>query len=157
LHKKIAYFSLYCNLKIVRFFCRTLYNTLQPQVCVPMIEWLMHLKLIQLRCLLATVVISKKWQSLTKSVKSNYLGFTSGLTEFCNTSQPQTCVQVIKWLMCLTFTQLHWLFASVSTLKKLPNFDNQTCINLTLKKWSSDLGQGFQQDGMKRQWKKRVK
>jgi len=56
----------------------------------------MHLKLIQLRCLLATVVISKKWQSLTKSVKSNYLVFTSGLTEFCNTSQPQTCVQMSK-------------------------------------------------------------
>jgi len=56
----------------------------------------MHLKLIQLRCLIATVITSKKWQTLKKSVKSNYAGFTSDLTELCNTSQPQTCVQVIK-------------------------------------------------------------
>jgi hypothetical protein len=38
----------------------------------------------------------KDGKGLKKSVKSNYAGFTSGLTELCNTSQPKTCVQVIQ-------------------------------------------------------------
>jgi hypothetical protein len=58
--------------------------------------------------------------------------------------------------MCLTFTPLHWLFATVNSSKKRPSCDNQTYINVTLKKLLLGFYQGFQA-GMDSRRKDKIK